>query len=140
MITYHVFDNIIKLLDTVLIYLLFNMPVRLKSLREIEEEITEAVRHELGEAEGNAKSESGDEEETDSEASAKQAMLSKRIKRFMIRFLKGFGSGLGVYAGIKVFAALMRNPFRERFVFEQDVSLWVFIQSMHHSIISIIAC
>ena len=132
MITYHVFDNIIKLLETVLIYVMFSMSVRLKTLREIEEEITEAVRHELGEAEGYAESESGDEEETDSEAGEKQAMLSKRIKRFLIRFLKGFGSGLGVYVGIKVFTALMRNPFRERFVLAQNVSLWVFIQSVHH--------
>ena len=89
------------------------MPVRLKTLHEIEEEITESVLRELGEAE-NVKGESGSEGEDT--LISKQVQLCKRIKRFLTRFLKGFGSGMGVYAGIKIFTALMRNPFRERFV------------------------
>ena len=48
---------------------------------------------------------------------AKQVVIVKTFRKFLKRFLKGFGSGLGVYAGIKFVTALMRNPFRERYMF-----------------------
>lgn len=87
------------------------MPPKLKTVHEIEDEISDA-KDELGESENDEESESGDEIDDVS----KQVWLSKRIKRFVTRFFKGFGSGLGVYSGIKIVTALMRNPFRERYV------------------------
>ncbi|KAH3735320.1 uncharacterized protein LOC127850296 [Dreissena polymorpha] len=40
-------------------------------------------------------------------------LVSERARQFLGRFLKGFSSGLGVYSGIKIVTALMRNPFRQ---------------------------
>ena len=37
-------------------------------------------------------------------------------EKFVLRFVKGFSSGVGLYAGVKLVTALLRNPFRERFV------------------------
>lgn len=33
---------------------------------------------------------------------------------FLRRLTKGFLSGVGLYSGVKVISALMRNPFREK--------------------------
>jgi hypothetical protein len=33
---------------------------------------------------------------------------------FLKRLAKGFVSGVGLYSGVKVISALMRNPFREK--------------------------
>lgn len=33
---------------------------------------------------------------------------------FLRRLAKGFLSGVGLYSGVKVISALMRNPFREK--------------------------
>lgn len=33
---------------------------------------------------------------------------------FLKRLAKGFLSGVGLYSGVKVISALMRNPFREK--------------------------
>jgi len=54
-----------------------------------------------------------DEDNDDVEISE---IISERAHNFVKRFLKGFGSGLGVYSGIKVVVALVRNPFRKRYV------------------------
>ena len=43
-------------------------------------------------------------------------VVRQRAQQFAVRFLKGFGSGIGVFSGVKIVTALMRNPFRERFV------------------------
>jgi hypothetical protein len=38
------------------------------------------------------------------------------VTKFVKRFGKGFGSGVVLYAGVKLVSALLRNPFRERWV------------------------
>ncbi|KAL4232883.1 hypothetical protein ACF0H5_007570 [Mactra antiquata] len=78
-------------------------------LRVIKEE---HVREEVGEMDNEFTDDDYDDD--DDEEEGIKALLSLRAQKFVIRFLKGFGSGLGVYSGIKIVTALMKNPFRER--------------------------
>lgn len=55
-----------------------------------------------------------DDDDVDDDEIPFSSVVSQRALQFTVRFLKGFGSGLGVFSGIKVVTALMRNPFRER--------------------------
>lgn len=55
-----------------------------------------------------------DDDDVDDDNIPFSSVVSQRALQFTVRFLKGFGSGLGVFSGIKVVTALMRNPFRER--------------------------